>query len=91
MVVLGFAAAALAIAQAALLADAISAAVERGASVADLGGVLASLAVVLAGRALVAWANESAAHRASAGIKSSIRMDLLRRLVELGPRWAAGA
>ena len=91
VVVLGLASAGLAIAQAALLADAISAAVERHAGLADLSPALAALAAVLGARAIVAWAHESAAHRASAGIKSSIRMALLRRVVDLGPRWAAGA
>ena len=91
VVLLGFASAALAIAQAVLLADAITAAVERRAAVADLSAVLTALAIVLAARAIVGWANESAANRASAGIKSGIRMALLRHVVELGPRWAAGA
>ncbi len=91
VVLLGFASAALAIAQAVLLADAITAAVERRAAVADLSAVLTALAIALAARAIVGWANESAANRASAGIKSGIRMALLRHVVELGPRWAAGA
>jgi ATP-binding cassette subfamily C protein CydCD len=44
---------------------------------------------VLAGRAAVAWAQESAAHRASAEVKSRLRLALLRRAVGMGPRWSA--
>ncbi len=90
-VVLGLTTAGLAIAQARLLADAVSAAFLTGAGLAALGGTIALLGFVLAGRAAVSWAQESAAHRASAGVKSSLRLALLRRAVGMGPRWSAGA
>jgi thiol reductant ABC exporter CydD subunit len=90
-VALGLIGAGLAIAQARLLADAIGGAVQDGAGLPALGGVLGSLAAVLAGRAALAWAQESAAHRASASVKSDLRLALLRRAVDLGPRWSAGA
>jgi thiol reductant ABC exporter CydD subunit len=89
-VVLGLASAALAIAQAALLARAISAAVQRGADLASLGPELGWLAAVLAGRAVVGWLRESTAHGASAQVKSTLRMGILRRAVELGPRRDVG-
>jgi ATP-binding cassette subfamily C protein CydCD len=46
---------------------------------------------VLAARAGIAWAGESAAHRASAEVKSTLRLALLRRAVGMGPRWSATA
>lgn len=46
---------------------------------------------MLAARAGVAWAGESAAHRASAEVKSTLRLALLRRAVGMGPRWSATA
>ena len=90
-VVLGLITAGLAIAQARLLADAIGGAFLDGIGLTALGGTLAALAVVLAGRAAVAWAQESAAQRASAAVKSNLRLALLRRVVGMGPRWSAGA
>jgi thiol reductant ABC exporter CydD subunit len=89
-VLLGLASAGLAIAQAALLAYAIAAAVQRGADVAALTPALAWLAVVLVGRALIAWIRESSAHGASAQVKSTLRMGVLRRAMELGPRRGVG-
>ncbi len=69
----------------------MSAAFLDRAGLAALGGTIALLGLVLAGRAGVAWAQESAAHRASAEVKSSLRLALLRQAVGLGPRWWAGA
>jgi ATP-binding cassette subfamily C protein CydCD len=89
-VVLGLASAGLAIGQAALLSDAVSGAAQRGADVAALGQVLGWLAAVLAGRALVGWLRESTAAGASAGVKSTLRMGVLRRAVELAPRRSVG-
>ena len=89
-VALGLITAGLAIAQARLLADAIGGAFLDGIGLTALGGTLASLAFVLAGRAAVAWAQESAAQRASAAVKSNLRLALLRRVVGMGPRWSAG-
>ena len=44
---------------------------------------------MVAVRAALAWAVEALSYRASAGVKSQLRRDLLRRAVELGPRWLA--
>ncbi len=90
-ILLGLATAALAIAEAGLLASAISDAVEHGRGTAALGPTLAALAGVLAARAVVAWARESTAHRSSARVKSTLRLALLRRAVELGPRSTVSA
>src|SRR6266536_4631995 len=48
---------------------------------------LVALAAVVAGRALLAWAQEIAAHRAAAAVKSQLRSRLLAHLVRLGPGW----
>ena len=60
-----------------------------GADLPALEGTIALLAAVIAGRAALAWAIEALSYRASAGVKSQLRRDLLRRSVELGPRWLA--
>jgi thiol reductant ABC exporter CydD subunit len=84
-VLLGLLTAALAIGQAGLLADAISRAFVGGAGVGALAGTLSALAVILGGRAIVAWAQESTAHRASAAVKSRLRTAILERAVRLRP------
>jgi ABC-type transport system involved in cytochrome bd biosynthesis fused ATPase/permease subunit len=84
-VLLGILTAALAIAQAALLADAVSSAFLGGATVAALGGVLAALAVVLLARAVAGWATESIAQRCSAAVKSSLRRRVLAAAMVPGP------
>ncbi len=90
-VALGLLTAALAIAQAALLAQTIDAAFLRGAGLRALGVPLAALVVVLAGRAAVAWGQEFTAHRVSAAVKSSLRRRVLEQAVSLGPRWTSEA
>ncbi len=75
---LGLATAALAVAQAWLLATAVSSAFLGGADFDALRATLAALAIVLAGRATVGWAQESVARRCSAAVKSSLRLRLLR-------------
>jgi thiol reductant ABC exporter CydD subunit len=81
VVVLGVATAGLIIVQAQLLAAGIA-----GESVA----VVPVLLLVVAGRCAVAWATEAAAYHASASVKSALRLGVLRRAAELGPRWLAG-
>ncbi len=86
-VVLGAAVAGLAIAQATLLADVLSRAFE-GAPV-PVQALMLLGGVVLA-RAAIAWAQDVAADRASAAVKSVLRRRLLARAVGLGPGWLAG-
>ena len=88
-VVLGLVAAGLAIAQAALLADAISSAFLSGAGLGALGPTLAGLALVLIGRAVTAWAQEASAHRAAAVVKARLRAAILERGVQLRARRSA--
>ena len=87
---LGVAAALLIIAQAGLLAYAISAAFLDGADLGDLRGTLGALAAVIAARVLLVWVQESAAHRASADAKSQLRGQLVARATALGPGWLSG-
>lgn len=89
-VALGVATAGLVVAQAALLATAISRAFLDGAGLADLRTPLLLLALVVTGRAAVSWAQEVAAHRASAAVKSQLRTRLLDHAVRLGPGWLSG-
>jgi thiol reductant ABC exporter CydD subunit len=89
LVVVTAAIAGLVILQAQLLATAISGAFSGGLGLPALRGTVVALAAVVAGRAALAWAVEALSYRASAGVKSRLRRDLLRRAVELGPRWLA--
>ncbi len=77
---LGLTTALLAVAQAWLLATAVSSAFLGGADFTALRLTLLALAVVLGARAGVAWAQESVARRCSAAVKSSLRMQLLRHV-----------
>ncbi|HXX60160.1 MAG TPA: thiol reductant ABC exporter subunit CydD [Candidatus Sulfotelmatobacter sp.] len=90
-VVLGLLTAALATAQAALLADAISRAFLGGASLDVLQPVLAALAFVLGARAATGWAQEVVAQRCSTSVKRTLRRRLLAHAAALGPEWTAGA
>jgi len=89
-VALGVSSAALAVAQAALLARCIAGAFLGGEDAAVLAAPLAALAAVLVARSLLAWLAEIAAQRISGSVKGDLRSRLLARTVEAGPRLAAG-
>ncbi|HEY1823202.1 MAG TPA: thiol reductant ABC exporter subunit CydD [Trebonia sp.] len=89
LVVVTTAIAGLVILQAQLLATAIAGVFSGDLDLSALGGTIVALAAVVAVRAALAWAVESFSYRASAGVKSQLRRDLLQRAVELGPRWLA--
>jgi ATP-binding cassette subfamily C protein CydCD len=84
LAVLGAVTAALVIAQAWLLASAISSVFTDKSTLT--GGLLAALALVFAGRALTAAASNATAARASAAAKTQLRARLLRHVIALGPR-----
>ncbi|MFE6774805.1 thiol reductant ABC exporter subunit CydD [Streptomyces sp. NPDC057702] len=86
-VALGLIGAGLVIAQAMLIAEIVVGAFRDGDSVGALARPLALLAGVAVGRAVVSALTEMAAHRASAEVKSELRMRLLTRATELGPGW----
>lgn len=87
---IGVVQAGLILAQAWLLASVITDAFIGGAGLGDLRGRLIALAGTLGGRAVLSWLAEVTAQRASAAVKSELRMRLLRKVVDLGPRWLTG-
>src|SRR4051794_15289613 len=89
-VALGLISTGLIIAQARLLAGAITAVFLGGADRGRLTAAFIGLAAVLAGRAAVAWAQEVVAHRCSAAVKTDLRARLLAQLTRLGPAWLHG-
>ncbi|MCZ7459282.1 thiol reductant ABC exporter subunit CydD [Streptomyces sp. WMMC940] len=90
VVALGLAGAALVVAQAMLIADVVVGAFQGGMDAGELRNPLLLLAAVATGRGLVSWLTELAAHRASAAVKSELRLRLLERAVQLGPGWLSG-
>ncbi|WP_432071403.1 thiol reductant ABC exporter subunit CydD [Streptomyces wuyuanensis] len=90
VVALGLAGAVLVVAQAMLIAEVVVGAFQRGLNAGELWNPLVLLAAVAAGRGLVAWLTELAAHRASAAVKSELRLRLLERAAQLGPGWLSG-
>jgi thiol reductant ABC exporter CydD subunit len=85
-VLLGVATAACVLAQALILASAISAVFLGDADLAAIAPDLWLLAAVIASRAVLAHWQETAAARASAAVKSQLRSALVRRTVAEGPR-----
>lgn len=73
------------IAQAWLIAHAVAGAFLEHQSLGTLRGTLLALLGVVAGRAVLAWASEAAAHRASAGAKSELRQAAVAHVAQLGP------
>ncbi len=72
--------------QAQVLAGAVVRAFLGGAGLAELTPLLAVLLAVVAGRAVLAWAGEVAAHRASAEVIRQLRTRLVTHVLRLGPR-----
>ena len=86
---LGLATTALILAQAGLLARALSAPA-AGIGVAALAVTLGVLLAVLAARAVTAYGGELAALRAAAAVKSQLRRKLTAHALRLGPAWLGG-
>ncbi|MEU8826173.1 thiol reductant ABC exporter subunit CydD [Streptomyces sp. NPDC048636] len=86
-VALGLVGAGLVIAQAMLIAEVVVGGFQHGEGVDALMRPLILLALVAVGRAVVSWLTELTAHRASAAVKSELRLRLLDRAVRLGPGW----
>jgi thiol reductant ABC exporter CydD subunit len=84
-VAIGAASALLIVAQAFLIAHAVTAALQDGAGVADLQGVLVALVGIALGRAGLAWAAEAVGHRSAAAAISQLRLQVLERCLRLGP------
>jgi ATP-binding cassette subfamily C protein CydD len=81
---------ALTVLQAHLLSRAVDAAFLRGLGLEGLGWLLAGLAAAAVARAACLAATEALAQRAAGAAKLHFREALARKLVALGPRFAAG-
>jgi ATP-binding cassette subfamily C protein CydD len=88
-VLLGLAVTGLIVAQAALLAHALSAAA-LGTGARALAGTLVLLLGAVLARAAAAYGGEAAALRAAARVKSQLRHKLTRHCLRLGPGWLGG-
>ncbi len=84
-IAVGGAAALLVIAQAWLIATIVAGAFVDHRGVASLRAPVIAFVAVVAGRALLAWAAERAAFRASASAKSDLRLAAAGRVAALGP------
>ncbi len=82
---LGGVTACLVLAQAWLIATAISDVLVRHDGLTAVRTLVVLLAVVIVGRAAVAWLGELAANRASASAKSELRNALVEKIARLGP------
>jgi thiol reductant ABC exporter CydD subunit len=78
------------VAQAILLATVVDRVLFHGATLGAVTPQLVGLAAAFAARAVCLWAGEAAAHRTSATVTSTLRRQLLRHAVDLGPVWLAG-
>ena len=74
----------LVVAQAWLIATVVNEAFFHRGSISSLRGPLGLLLAVIIGRALLAWATERAAHRASASAKSELRHAAAEHIAALG-------
>lgn len=88
--VLGVLAAVLLLAQADLLATAISKSFVDGLGLGALTVVAGLLAVVVLARAVISWLSETMAHRASARVLAQLRAALIDHVLRTGPRRRAG-
>ncbi len=78
------------VAQAVLLATVVARVLFHGATLGSVAPLLAGLAGAFVARAACLWAGEAAAHRTSATVTSTLRRQLLRHALDLGPSWLAG-
>lgn len=85
--ILGLITAALVIAQAFLVSGSVSPVVSGGASLDAVAPKLAILLAVVALRAGAVYARQARGHRAADGAMTSLRSEVTRKAVKLGPRW----
>ncbi|MCU0262851.1 MAG: thiol reductant ABC exporter subunit CydD [Candidatus Nanopelagicales bacterium] len=89
-VVIGTASALLLVAQAFLVAGAVTAAFQEGAGLAEVQPALIWLVVIAVARAVLAWAAEAVGHRSAATATSQLRMQVVERALHLGPAFLGG-
>lgn len=86
---LGLVLAVLVISQAFLISAALSPVVSKASDLQDILPVLFALAVVVVLRAGTTYVRQARAHRAADAAVSSLRSEVTKKSVELGPRWRA--
>src|SRR5579862_4800599 len=86
-VVVGLLSTASVVVQAVLLASVVSSAVLHGATLTVVAPRLAGLGAAFLARGGLVWAAESAAQRTGAVVTSTLRRQLLRHAMTLGPTW----
>ena len=84
-VLIGSLSAVLIVGQAYLIAAAVTAGFQRGATVAEVRPALIGLLAIAAGRAGLAWAAEAVGHRSAAAATSQLRLQVIDRALRLGP------
>ena len=89
-IAVGAAAAVLIVAQAFLIADAVTDAFVDGAGLADVRTAVLALAGIAVGRAALAWAGEALGHRSAAAAISQLRLQVVERALTLGPAHLGG-
>ena len=89
-VLIGSLSALLLVAQAFLIASAITLAFQDGANVSELTPTLVALGGVAVGRAVLSWAAEVIGHRSAASATSQLRMQVTERALRLGPAFLGG-
>ncbi len=89
-VVIGTASALLLVAQAFLIAGAVTAAFQEGAGLAEVQPALLWLVAIAAARAVLTWAAEAVGHRSAATATSQLRMQVIERALRLGPAFLGG-
>lgn len=87
--VLGFLTAALVIAQAFAISNAVSPVVTAGASLRSTLPTVALLLLIVTARALTIYFRESRSHRAADQAITDLRTEVTHKAVALGPRWRA--
>lgn len=87
--VAGMVTAALVVAQAFLISEAVSAVISDGADPASVSNLVVALGCVVAARALVVLLQEVHAHRSATGTIIELRHLVLEQAARLGPRWQA--
>lgn len=87
----GFAAGVFTVIQAGLLSRLVDRVFLHGQGYPAAAGMLAGLAAAMAARAALMWLGDLAAAAISAQIKTRLRLDLYRRLLDLGPARLGGA
>ena len=91
-VVIGTASALLLVAQAFLIASAVTSAFQDGATLqsAQVQTALVALVAIAVARAVLAWASEAVGHRSAASATSQLRMQVVERALRLGPAFLGG-